>query len=130
MGEALMATWSEIQTYIRRNYQTRELDDGNLIVPFEFGDGRSHQCIVGPNNEEGTWTQFWGIICDWSTENLIRAVELNQQIFGVDRFGDFIVLTHAQLTATADIDEIDSALGAIAMAADSLEEALTGKDEY
>ena len=125
-----MATWPEIQTYIRRNYQSRELDDGNLIVPFEFESGRSHQCIVGPNNAEGAWTQFWGIICDWSAENLVRAVELNQQIFGIDRFGDFVVVTHAQLTETADIDEIDSALFAVAWAADSIEEAVTGKDEY
>lgn len=125
-----MATWSEIQTYIRRNYTSRELEDGTIAITFNFEDGRSHQCFVRTNNDEGTWVVFQGFVADWSAENLVKAVEGNDQIFGIDRFLNWVVVTHAQLTSTADTEEIDRALGGIAIAADSLEDRVTGQDVF
>lgn len=123
-----MATWEEIQTYIRRKHATRELEDGTLAITFKFSDGRSHWCFVRANDDEGTWIVFKGFVADWSPENAVKAIEENQQIFGIDRFLDWVVVTHAQLAATADEDEIDIALRGVAAAADDLELAVTGQD--
>jgi len=116
-----MATWSEIQTYIRRNYATRELDNGGLSLTFSFEDGRSQACFVDTNNEEDSWVIFRAFVADWSPEHAVKALEKNTSIFGIQRFLDWVVVTHAQLTETADTAEIDHALGGVAVAAEHLE---------
>ena len=126
-----MATWPEIQTFIRRNYACRELDNGAIALTFTDGDaGRSQQVFVEPNNDEATWVTVKGFVAEWSPENAVKAIEENNQIFGIDRFLDWVVVTHAQLTATADEEEIRRALSGVALAADALELAVTGKDEF
>lgn len=125
-----MATREEVLSYVRKNYQSRELDSGALALLFQLDEGRSHQVILDWNNEEGTWTNFIGFVADWSVENAGRAVELNDQVFGIQRAYDWVAVVHCQLTQTIDQEEIDSALAGVAMAADSLELKLTGKDEW
>jgi hypothetical protein len=125
-----LATWADVQTYIRRNYTSRELDDGTMVITFTFDDGRSHNCFVQTNTDEGKWVIFQGFVADWSPENAVRAIEKNKNFFGVSRFIDWVVLTHAQLTETAVPDEIDRALLGIAMAADDLEAEVTGQDNF
>ena len=125
-----MATKQDIITYIRRNYQSRELENGALALVFSLPEGRDHQVFVDWNNDEGTWTEVKGIVCAWSPEMAVRAVEENDQIFGIHRFLDWVVVSHPQLTATADEEEIDRALTGVAYAADSLERKLTGGNEF
>jgi len=125
-----MATWEEVQTYIRRKYASRELEDGTLALTFTFTDGRSQNCYVRKNNDEGTWIVFHAFVAEWSPENALKAIEQNKQIFGIDRFFEWIVVTHAQLAATVDQEEIDLALAGVAGAADDLELAVTGQDNF
>lgn len=129
-GGMIMATWSEIQTYIRRNFVTRELDNGALSLTFGFDGGRSQACFIDTNNEEDSWIIFRGIVADWSPENAVKALEKNESIFGIERFLDWVVVTHAQLTETADTSEIDHALRGVAIASDNLEEIITGGDAF
>lgn len=125
-----MASKADIVKYIRKNFQSRELDDGALALVFPLGEGRSHQVIVDWNNDEGTWTTFLGFVCDWSPNAAAQALEQNDQIFGLAKFGDWIAIQHPQLTETADEEEIDKALIGVALAADALEKKVTGKDEW
>ena len=125
-----MATKEEVARYIRRNYQSREMDNGALALVFNFDDGRSHQVFVDWNNDEGTWTMFFGFVADWSLEAAGRAVEANDQIFGIQKFMSWVTVFHPQLTETADEEEIDRALRGVAKAADILEEKITGQDEF
>ena len=125
-----MATRDEVTSYIRKNYQSRELDNGALALIFQLDDNRSHQVIVDWNNDEGTWTNFVGFVADWSVENAGRAVELNEHVFGIQRAFDWVAVVHPQLTETIDQEEIDSALMGVAIAADTLELKMTGRDEW
>jgi len=125
-----VATRDEVITYIRKNYQSRELESGALALIFELEGGRSHQVIVDWNNDEGSFTNFFGFVAPWSVENAGRAVELNDQVFGIQRAYDWVAVVQAQLTETIDKEEIDSALMGVALAADALELKLTGKDEW
>lgn len=125
-----VATKDEVISYIRKNYQSRELESGALALIFQLDGGRSHQVIVDWNNDEAYYTTFFGFVAEWSVENAGRAVELNDQVFGIQRAYDWVAVVQAQLTETIDQEEIDSSLMGVALAADALELKLTGKDEW
>lgn len=125
-----MATWHEVQTYIRRNYAVRELEDDVLSIVLQLPDNRTHQCFVRPNNDEGTWVEFLAFVAEWSPQNALKALEMNEQIFGVGKFADMVIIRHAQKTDTADEDEIDSGIWGVSIAADALELQITHKDDY
>ena len=125
-----MATKADVIKYIRKNYQSRDLDGGALALVFNLEGGRDHQVIVDWSNEEGTYTEFIGLVCDWSPEAAVRLLEENTTILGVVKVGHWLAFKQSQLTETIDEEEIDSNLQGIAGVADNYEQKLTTGDEF
>ena len=126
-----MATKADVIAYIRKNYRVREHEDGGLDLVFEVDDGRSHMVLVGWNDEEGTFTEFFGVVCEWSEEAAGKAVAAGADlIFGIRKQGNRVVVCDYQLTETIDEEEIDTTLRGIAHVADEIELKVTGGDEW
>ena len=125
-----MGTKADVIKYIRKNYQSRDLESGALAPGFNLPSGRDHQVIVHWNNEEGSFTKFFGFVCEWSPDAAARVLEENNSIFGVAKIGNWVAIQQSQLTETIDEEEIDRALFGVANIADELEQQITGDDQF
>ena len=121
-----MATWQEVQGFIKSNYKVIS-DSGSLIsMGFGFTDGRSQLIHVGP---VGEWLRFASPVAKKAEVNVARLVE-ESKIFGVVDIGDYYALSHMQLLATVDAAEITEVLSFLAGVADEVEKAVTSGDEF
>ncbi len=125
-----MATKADVIKYIRQNYQSRDVEPEGLALIFGLPAGRDHQVIVNWNNAEGTFTNFFGFVCEWSPDAAVRVLEQNGSIMGVAKVGNWVAIHQSQLTETIDEEEIDAALHGVANIADELEQQITGGDEF
>jgi hypothetical protein len=123
-----MATWQEVQHFIKSNYKIVS-DDGSLIMmDFSSDDGRSQ--LVGISNPGGEWMRFMSIVGEKSDINVERLFE-ESKVFGVTTTDNVYMLVHNQLLETVDSAEINKALSLLTMAADRVEKAVTnGGDAF
>lgn len=126
-----MATKADVIAYVRKNYHSRDWDDGSLGLVMNLKNERSHLVNVDWNNDEGTFTSFTGVVCEWSEEAAGKAVAAGEdKIFGIRKLGDYVGVCHYQLTETIDEEEIDSALWLVARVADKIELRVNGGDKF
>jgi hypothetical protein len=129
-----MPTWDELQAHARKTY-TLSLDESDYFgLVFSYSDGRSQQIVVARFQAyEKDWIRFRTFVCAEADLNLRVALRKNEGFtigaLALDADGDFCLQHTAQL-ATLDPEEFEVALGALAGAADTLEEEHSGKDTY
>jgi hypothetical protein len=130
-----MATWPEVQKYVRQNYEvSREPADDLMILRFQTTPGRDQQVFVSVittgNGRE--WVRFASIVGRIDNLDLTRALELASENIacGLGQIVDLLAVVHYQLLATVDGAEIDLGLTVAAANGDDLERALVGSDTY
>lgn len=130
-----MATWSEVQKYVRQNYQVnREPEDDLMVLTFQTTPGRDQQVFVGHLTSGGgrEWVRFASVVGEIRRIDLVRALQLGSEKIacGLEQIGDLVAVVHYQLLATVDGPEIDLGLVLAASNGDDLERALVGGDTY
>lgn len=130
-----MATWPEVQKYVRQNYRiNREPSDDLMVLTFQTTPGRDQQVFVSyvPSSGGREWVRFASIVGEIRGIDLARALQLGSEKIacGLEQIGELLAVVHYQLMATVDGAEIDLGLTVTAANGDELERALVGGDTY
>jgi len=129
-----MATWSEVQQYIRSNYIVQsEPDDKMMRLEFNTSDGRSQLLFVeAPIHVDGlpNFVGFFSPVAERAKVSADKLLDLGYTGLGVLARGNYIGIYHAALVDTIDSQEIDVPIRFIIAIADLAEKELTGKDMF
>lgn len=121
-----MATWPEVQSFIKSNYKVMSESDSLMSMLFGFEDGRSQIIHLGP---VGGWLRVTSPVAKKGEVNVGKLVQ-ESRIFGVVEIGDYYALCHMQLLETVDGPEITEALGFLAGVADEVEKNVSTGDAF
>ena len=128
-----MATWLEVQSFIKSNYQISSEDIDGFSLVFDTGEGRSQMIRVA---RVGAGTPFemlyflspFARVEDISAEQFVAASE--ESALGVKRTDDFYSCVHGSFLEDLDASEIDKALLWISHQADSIEQLIGLGDSF
>ena len=131
-----MATFKEVEIYIRKNFKCREKEKGkeNFISIVFAGDGRSQQiiCIGGRNEAMGEFLKVISPIGKISGKKLEKALEeaFECPLGGLVKLEDMIYLSTTIILENVDENEIEHSIRGTAAIADEFEKELLGSDEF
>ena len=122
-----MATWLEVQTFIKANYTVSDEDVDGYNLLFDTGSGRSQTIRVfrsgsGTHLEMLYFLSPFARVRDISAEQFVAASE--ESVLGVKRTSDFYSCVHGSFMEDIDASEVEKAFLLVAHDADSLERSL------
>jgi hypothetical protein len=129
MGK-LMAEWSSVEGYIKGNYVVAEQDGKWLHLDFDLGGGRGQRVTV---TTTGALVQFispFARLSEVSIHDVFEAMRDEGILLGITSVSDVLLITHSQLLATTDQEEVDMGLHLVTQAADTLESRLSRTDRF
>jgi hypothetical protein len=120
-----MATWTEVKAFLFQNYKID--NDSGDTVRLTFSTGTTSQVVIVGNLDPFIiFSSPVAKVGDVPPGKVLEGVTH----FGASVVGEFYALQHLGLLATLDGDEITVPLALLAVTADKLEIALTGKDTF
>lgn len=131
-----MATWQQLQGYIRERYDVTVIPEtGAVFGKFDLGDGRTQsvlvaQAIDGSNGEE--WAKIESIVGRADQVNLSALLELIrfQLVGGLAKNDDYVTVRHSIPLGSMSADEFEGPLAAVLETADYLERSVGPVDRY
>jgi len=129
-----MATWSEVQQYIRSKFVVDSEPSNDLMrLIFETDNGRSQLLFVeAPRNIDGlpNFVGFFSPVGARAKVPADKLLDIGYKSLGVVVRAEFIGIYHAALIDTIDAQEIDDPIHLVTAIADLAERDLTGKDDF
>ncbi len=130
-----MATFKEVEIYIRKNFKCREKEKGKDLIWIGFGgDDRSQQIICSGHRNEamGEYLKIVSPIGKLSGKKLEKALEMALvcPLGGLVKVGDLIALSTTIILENVDENEIEHSIRGTAFIADEFEKELLGLDEF
>lgn len=129
-----MATWADLQKYVRGRYQLKNDSDEGFSVLVEFANGRTQ--LIGAHHfkvEEKSFIELRSYVCKENEMSLKVALKKNDGFaigaLALDEEGDYCLLYSTLLGALSPQD-FDVVLALIARTADKLEAAYAASDEH
>lgn len=123
-----MATVLEVKSFLRKNLRIEELDGtGIMKVHWELESGRTQVVLIDFTEK------FMRILSPFAEEgkiNVERALDVNEQVWGISKVLGLYSLTHVVLLENADPNEIMEPLLVVAAAADEVERKLGLGDRF
>ena len=128
-----MATWSDVQTYLRQRYILAEDTPQLVALDFECTGGRAQRILISAFSALGKhWLLLRSRVCERHLLDPEEALRRNA-VFAVGYLalseGFYEVVYTVQLD-TLEIDELEIPLKALTDTADELELELTGMDRW
>jgi hypothetical protein len=120
-----MATINEVVKYISSNFDAQEDSPGLFRLLWEKA-GRSQVVYVSVNDP---FVVFASAFAPTNKVTASKALDINDEVFGVKQMGDYWALVHVALLDTIDPLEIDAPLVLVARAADQLESKISLADD-
>lgn len=131
-----MATWNDLVTFVRREYQVLSFKDDEIRILFEFEeDGRSQVMVLAHEvlDKREDWVQIaspCGKVAQVNLERLLEEIGLTTIVGGAAIMGEWVVIRHSLPLVNLDINEFIDPLELVAGAAELLEQQFTGRDDY
>ena len=130
-----MATFKEVEIYIRKNFNCREKEKGEDFISLGFFiDDRSQVivCTGGRNEAMGECLKIVSPIGKLSGKKLEKALEMALvcPLGGLVKLGDLIALSTTIILENVDENEIEHSIRGTAAIADEFEKDLLGSDEF
>ncbi len=132
-----MATWNELATYVRAEYEVLSEKPGEIRLLYTFDEDSDRTQVMIVAREEldrrYEWVQIatpLGVARNVDLHALLEAIGNTTVSGGAAIMGDHIVLRHSLPLENLDINEFTDPLTLIAGAADELESEFFGGDEY
>jgi hypothetical protein len=128
-----MATWLEVQNFVKANYQIQNETIDNLELVFNTGDNRS-QLVVVHRSGKGMDLEcliFWSPFATVDQISSSQLVSVTEDLaLGVGRMGKFLVVKHLAFLEDLDVSEINKAFLLVASEADDAEKRLGLGDTF
>ncbi|MET0134810.1 MAG: hypothetical protein ABW215_14605 [Kibdelosporangium sp.] len=132
-----MATWEDLATYIRTEYDVLSEQPGEIRLEYTFDEESERTQVMIVVREEldrkYEWVQIAtpiGLARDVDLHALLSAIGHTTIACGAAIMGDHVVVRHAFPLENLDINEFTDPLALIAGAADELESEFFGGDHY
>ena len=130
-----MATFKEVEIYIRKNFNCREKEKGKDFISLVFGNDDRSQLVVctgGRNEAMGEFLKIVSPIGKLSGKKLEKALEMALvcPLGGLVKLGDLIALSTTIILENVDENEIQHSIRGTAAIADEFEKGLLGSDEF
>lgn len=130
-----MATWAELESYIRGNYRTEAGSTDTFIrMIFTLPDGRTQVVMVGraESVDRAEWMMCSSPIGRIKDINLEMAGRLafDELCGGIVVINDMVMLHHAAPIENLDVDGFERPLASVVVGADRIEAKLRGVDEF
>jgi hypothetical protein len=127
-----MATWAQVKSEVTSSsaFASASVDKNLVKVEVPTNNGRTQIVYLGDGGDKLT---IMSAVCALDEVNLdgLFGLEVFQQMpYGVSSTGDYLVLKHSTLLETLDIQEIATPMVELAFLADTLEHAITGRDDH
>ena len=128
-----MATWSELQQYVTRNYPVQTQTDNSIVLVYNTADDRTQLVVLWRRTlMDDEWVEIESPVAKLDGIEPLEALREAGKLVcgGLIATDDMLTLRHAAPLVNLDTNELEAPLAAVTLAADLLEKALTGKDEY
>lgn len=127
-----MATWTDLCSYIRKQYNVAEENDSFLRLEFAFDTGRTQTVFVQrlDAHDNTEWASIESVIGLLDELNVHHVLESASGLVcgGLGRAGDLLTLRDSFPLATLDVNEFEGPLKLVSNSADSLERQHVGAD--
>jgi len=127
-----MATWKEVKTYLKNNYDVKKDEEGYVQLLQAFNDGRDQLVFVFQKEYKGAeWIEIASLIGTLRPSELNTALEIidKRTCGGLTKIGDKHAIRHCMPIADLSNEEIDGPILLVAGVADSIEEKILGVDD-
>lgn len=121
-----MATREELINFVKANFNC-EVDGGIISLNYSFKDGRT-QFVHAEVSEE--WIRVLSPFATADSITAMRALQLNESIFGLDLINDYYFLVNVLFLQDIDASEVSAGLESVAYWADKLENKINFGDNY
>ncbi|HET6502352.1 MAG TPA: hypothetical protein VFG87_16475 [Amycolatopsis sp.] len=135
-----MATWRDLVTFIRREYEVVRDDPDEIRIQLRYGDDedvrqRTQMVVVAREvlDRREDWIQIaspFARVDEVDVQAVLEEVGSTTIVGGVVIMGPYLVLRHSLPLVNLDINEFVDPLEMVTGAAEDLEAAFTGRDEY
>jgi hypothetical protein len=130
-----MATWNDVVSYLKANYNCKQEIPELVSLVFKTGDNRSQLVFVelGGNDKVGQFAHVSSAVGNVKDRNKLEAYCLAAKDYilgGIVIDGDFIMLRDSFPLLNLDVNEMEAPLQVILAAADQIESKITGGDNY
>ncbi len=130
-----MATWDDLATFIRSEYEIVSDQGDELRILVEYEDHRSQVIIICREvlDKKEEWVQVasvCGLVSEVDLQKFLEEIGNTTVVCGAAIMGEHIILRHALPLENLDINEFIDPLTFVADTADHLEELFFGGDGY
>lgn len=135
-----MATWRDLVTFIRREYEIMRDEPDEIRIRIHYGEPedreqRTQMVVVAREVLDGRedWIQIACPFARLEQVDLVRVlteVGATTVVGGIVLMGPYLVLRHSLPLLNLDINEFVDPLEMVTGAADDLEEMFTGRDDF
>ena len=128
-----MATWQDLQQYIKSRYQVLSEEPDTLRLVFDLGNGRHQNVVVAGKVAAGVeYAVIWTPVCDEAQlparEALARNMGMPVGAFAL--MDGTMILRDTVLLKDLDPDEFEVPFRALTQAGDMLQYEFAGVDSY
>jgi hypothetical protein len=133
-----VATWRDLVTFIRREYDVIRDEPEEIRIQIRFGDDgtqRTQMVVIAREvlDRREDWIQIASPFAKVDQVDLVRVLEeigSTTIVGGAVIMGPYLVLRHSLPLVNLDINEFTDPLELVTLAAEDLEEMFTGRDDY
>jgi hypothetical protein len=125
-----MAEWSSVERYIKSKYVVAEQDGKWLHLDFDMGGGRGQRVTVTTTGNLIQFISPFALLSEVSIREVFAAMRDEGIVLGITNVNDVLLVTHSQLLATTDQEEVDMGIHMVTEAADILEARLSTSDTF
>lgn len=135
-----MATWRELQTFIRQSYRVVRDEPEEIRIRIRFRrdpeeEERTQMVVIAREvlDKREEWVQIatpFARIDEVDLRHVLDEIGHTTVVGGAVIMGDWIVLRHSLPLVNLDLNEFTDPLELVTGAAETLEEQLTGRDDY
>jgi hypothetical protein len=134
-----VATWRDLVTFIRQQYDVTRDEPDEIRIQIRFGDDdgihRTQTVVIAHEvlDRREDWIQIASPFARVDQIDLARVLEeigTTTIVGGAVIMGPYLVLRHSLPLVNLDINEFTDPLELVSLAAEDLEEMFTGRDDY
>lgn len=134
-----VATWRDLVTFIRREYEVIRDEPEEIRIQIRFGDDdgnqRTQMVVIAREilDRREEWIQIASPFARVDQVDPVRVLEeigTTTVVGGAVIMGPYMVLRHSLPLINLDINEFVDPLEMVTLAAEDLEEIFTGRDDY
>ena len=135
-----MATWRELQTFIRQTYRVTRDEPSEMRIRLRFRrddeeQERTQMVVIAREvlDRREEWVQIatpFARVDEVDLRGVLDEIGHTTVVGGAVIMGDWLVLRHSLPLLNLDINEFTDPLELVTGAAETLEEQITGRDDY